>query len=408
MTILGFPVKIRAGFGIFMLLIIAINGLELGLWLAGSIAVFTLVHELGHALAARRTGSTASISLDFMAGYASFVPTRPLSRSERALISAAGPLTQITLGLIVLLAMGVDPFDHQDFAADVATLAIWWAGPLIGVFNLIPVLPLDGGNIAAEGLDYFAPGRGRRLMTTISLPLTASAFAWMILDVHLRPFAAFAGILLILQLQMRTALRVADRVVFPPTRDPGAHAEDSTWRTGHPHLPPAPFVLSPWWNAYARLRDDHQSPTSPVIDDLMNASPTTSPWWPPLAASNEQLQAIVSRLPRPLPTPTPNTSPLSAMTLLDVLRRTHHFDDAIRYGTVLFNVQPSGDVAIEIARCLAHLDQPGLAVTWLKTASRDESKLDHLRLVMAFLPEFDSLRERTDFHELAVVLNPEE
>jgi hypothetical protein len=50
MRVLGFPVKVRVGFGVFMLLIVALNGLELGLWLAGSIAVFTLVHELGHHL----------------------------------------------------------------------------------------------------------------------------------------------------------------------------------------------------------------------------------------------------------------------------------------------------------------------------------------------------------------------
>ena len=247
---LGFPVKVRAGFGIFMLLIIALNGLELGLWLAGSIAVFTLVHELGHALAARRTGSEASISLDFMAGYASFVPVRPLSRRERAMISAAGPMTQIVLGLTVLIAVGVNPFDHQQFAADYATLAIWWAGPVIGAFNLIPVLPLDGGNIASEAIDYFVPGRGRSLMGAISIPLTAGAFAFMIFDPNLRPMAAFAGLLLVLQVQIRAAERAADRVAFPLSRHPAAVAEDLSWRSGRPHLPHDPYVLSPWWDAH--------------------------------------------------------------------------------------------------------------------------------------------------------------
>lgn len=408
MRVLGFPVKVRAGFGIFMLLIIALNGLELGLWLAGSVAVFTLVHELGHALAARRSGSRASISLDFMAGYASFVPSRPLSRRERAGISAAGPLTQIGLGVGVLLAVGVNPFDHRDFAADYSTLAIWWAGPMIGLFNLIPVMPLDGGNIASEAIDYFAPGRGRRIMGAISIPLTAGAFAFMLVDANLRPMAAFAGILLVLQVQMRAAERAADRVVFPPSRHPAAVAEDISWRTDRPHVPHEPYVLSPWWEAHTRLREGSLSPIDPILEDLHRHADEQETWWPPVAATTAQLEPIVSGIPRPLPTPTASTPTRSSLTLLDVLRRTQHFDEAITYGTKLFTVQPSADVAIEIARCLVLVDQPALAVTWLETAAREPEKYDHLRLVIAFLPEFQSLQERQDFQALASALSSQE
>lgn len=406
--LLGFPVKVRAGFGIFMLLIIALNGLELGLWLAGSIAVFTLAHELGHALAARRTGSEASISLDFMAGYASFVPSRPLRRRERALISAAGPLTQISLGLFVLVAIGVNPFDHRQFAADYATLAIWWAGPIIGVFNLIPVLPLDGGNIASEAIDYFVPGRGRSLMGAISIPLTAGAFAIMVLDPNVRPMAAFAGLLLVLQVQIRAAERAADRVAFPPSRHPAAVAEDLSWRTGRAHIPHEPFVLSPWWDAHTLVVAGNSTAAVPVLEDLRNTTAEQKQWWPPVAASVEQLEAVVSRLPRPLPLPTSTTPSRSALTLLDVLRRTNHFDDAITYGTSLYSVQPSADVAIELARCLVHVEQPDLAVKWLATASRQPTAYDHLRLVIGFLPEFQLLNERRDFLDLVAQLSTED
>ncbi len=407
MRVLGFPVKIRAGFGIFMLLIVALNGLELGLWLAGSIAVFTLVHELGHAVAARRSGAQASISLDFMAGYASFVPSRPLRRLERAAISAAGPLTQISLGVAVLIVLGVNPLDHEQFAQSVATLAIWWAGPMIGLFNLIPVLPLDGGNIAAEAVDYIVPGRGRSLMGAISIPITAAAFAFMMITPNLRPMAAFAGILLILQVQIRAAERVADRISFPPTRHPAAVAEDLTWRTETAHVPHEPHVLSPWWKAFEDVRAGRPSPTAAILDDLHRSGPG-DPWWPPVAASPHQLETVVAKIPRPFPVATTRTSPISALTLLDVLRRTHHFDEAITYGTQLYTVQPSTDVAIEIARCLALVDHPALAVTWLHTAARDPDKLDHVRLVVGFLPEFQNLQERPDFQSLSRVLSPQD
>jgi Zn-dependent protease len=118
MRILGFPVQIRPGFVLFMLLIVVVNGQPMGFWLAGSVTVFTLAHELGHAVAARRTGATASISLDFLAGYASYAPSRPLTRGERATIAIAGPAVQIVLGIVVLLAMGVDPLSHSDYASD--------------------------------------------------------------------------------------------------------------------------------------------------------------------------------------------------------------------------------------------------------------------------------------------------
>src|SRR3954451_17114413 len=115
LRIFGFPVDVRPGFIMLVALFaIVYSGQgegELGIWLAASVAIFTLIHELGHAFAARATGAEASIALDFLAGYASFEPTRPLKRWERAGISVAGPGLQIALGLGVLAAMRVNPLD---------------------------------------------------------------------------------------------------------------------------------------------------------------------------------------------------------------------------------------------------------------------------------------------------------
>src|SRR5262249_39703638 len=157
----GFPVDVRPGFLVLLTLFALVysgqgEG-ELGIWLACSVAVFTLIHELGHAFAARATGAKASIALDFLAGYASFEPTRELKRWERAGISLAGPAVQIIAGSLALLAMGVNPLDYDHARESAATLAIWWAGPLIGLVNLVPVLPLDGGHIVMSGLDAIIP-----------------------------------------------------------------------------------------------------------------------------------------------------------------------------------------------------------------------------------------------------------
>ena len=122
--ILGFPVHVRAGFLYFLVLIVFINGVEYGLWLAGFMATLTLLHELGHALAARATGAQAEIALDFFYGYASFTPTRPLSRLERAGISFAGPAVQIGVGVAGLAVMGINPTDIDQVNTSAATFAL--------------------------------------------------------------------------------------------------------------------------------------------------------------------------------------------------------------------------------------------------------------------------------------------
>jgi hypothetical protein len=380
----------------------------MGPWLAGSVAVFTLMHELGHAIAARQTGATAQISLDFLAGYASFTPTRTLKRWERAGISMAGPFVQIALGCIVLLVLGVNPIDHDQFAADYWSFAIWWAGPAIGLFNLIPVLPLDGGTIVAEIIDFFSPGRGREIMVKLSPPLTAAGFIAMVMVDDLRPLAAFAAILLVLQLQTLSAnaANSPDRraALIERQRQLAAEAEDTAWTTGRPGMLQSPQVMSPWWDAYSMLRSGHSSPTSVIVNDLLNTSKDRAPWWPPHAASAEQLAPLVELLPRPLPEPTSETSEFSALSLLAILRRTGHFEDAARYGSTLFNAHPSSHTAIETARCIAMIGHYDTAAQWLIVAGRVDNQPQQLLLAVEHSAELQVLRGRTDIEELVIQL----
>ncbi len=412
MRIFGFPIQIRPGFALFMLLIVVVNGVPMGPWLAGSVAFFTLFHELGHAIAARRTGATARISLDFLAGYASFAPTRPLKRWERAGISLAGPFTQVALGCAVLIALGVNPLVHDQFAADYWSFAIWWAGPAIGLFNLIPVLPLDGGTIAAEIIDFFAPGRGRAVMVQLSPPLTAIGFVAMVFVDNLRPLAAFAAILLVLQLQTMSASSSStpDRraALLERQRQLAAEAEDTAWKTGRPGMLQSPQVMSPWWDAYSMLRAGHSSPTSVIINDLLNTATNRAPWWPPHAASNEQLAPVAAQLARPLPEPTSETSELSAMSLLMVLRRTGHYEDAARYGSLLFKVYPASVVAIETARSIAMLGHYDTAAQWLTVAGRVDNQHQQLLAALESTVELQALRGRTDIEELVIQLRNEQ
>ena len=211
----GFRVEVRPGFIVFLLLVVVMYGGAQGLWAAGSIAVFTLIHELGHATAARATGSHAEISLDFLAGYAAYVPRRPLSRLEKAGIAVAGAAAQFTSAVIVLLLMGANPFSRADITLNEATLSIWWAGIALAIVNLIPILPLDGGAIVSLFVEWLAPRRGRRAMLWFSIVVSAIGLAASIVVGPLQGFLPFAAILLVLQVQN---LRAEDNLAALRTR----------------------------------------------------------------------------------------------------------------------------------------------------------------------------------------------
>lgn len=171
---LGFPTSVRPGFWVFLVLLTLLYPFPLGLWVAGAVALFTLVHEFGHAFMARRADCVANISLDFMVAYASYRPRRVLTWRERAVIALAGPLTQVVTAHLILLALGANPFDRTDIVSSDLTVAVWWAGVALGALNLVPLLPLDGGAIVASVVEAFLPRTGRLWMMRVSLAVTAA------------------------------------------------------------------------------------------------------------------------------------------------------------------------------------------------------------------------------------------
>jgi Zn-dependent protease len=174
----GFPVRIHVSF-LIIAAIIGISGPEpnlarAGVWL-GVVLVSVLVHELGHAFAARAVGAEPTIDLYALGGLTAFAPPRPLGRWQSVGISIAGPFAGFLLGFLVLSvasALGVNhpsPFvgTHAPIG-DVIVGASVWVNLYWGVVNLLPILPLDGGNVVRSLL----PGDGEtrdRLATGISL-----------------------------------------------------------------------------------------------------------------------------------------------------------------------------------------------------------------------------------------------
>jgi len=116
-----------------------------------------LAHEFAHSLVARSRGiPVRSITL-FLFGGVSSIEREPDSPKSEFLITIVGPLTSLVIGAILLglAALTTPSVDTTDAEAALRSMGplhtvVWWLGSvnlLLGVFNLIPGFPLDGGRV---------------------------------------------------------------------------------------------------------------------------------------------------------------------------------------------------------------------------------------------------------------------
>ena len=232
--LLGFPTTVRPGFPLFIVVIAFLYPWPLGAWVGGSIAVLTVVHELGHALVARRFGCEARISLDFMVAYASFAPSPDFGRLRRALVALAGPGAQVLLATSVLLIMGINPVSRASISTSDAAVGIWWTGIVLGLVNLLPLAPLDGGAVVASALDALFPGRGQRIMLRASIVITATVVSTMVATGHTEFLMFFAFVLFFQWQTLRAERSLEGRVSLQgaqPSGDPYLDAAVATAQT---------------------------------------------------------------------------------------------------------------------------------------------------------------------------------
>jgi Zn-dependent protease len=108
---------------------------------AGSI----LWHELGHALTMRAFGFPPRIELTALGGLAHWPGGASPSAREALLVSAAGPGAGLLLGAAAwALERHAGPLPYP---ADVAFRAAIWVNVWWSLFNLLPLLPLDGARV---------------------------------------------------------------------------------------------------------------------------------------------------------------------------------------------------------------------------------------------------------------------
>lgn len=168
-TILGIPLFVDSSWFIILLLVTFSYGVDpswqtvwgalawlMGLGLALLLFGSVLLHELGHSLAAKRQGITVnSITLFLFGGIAS-IDKESKTPEEAFQVAIAGPL--VSLGLFLALsAIGLIP--AMPLAVQVVVGNVAQINLVLTLFNLIPGLPLDGGQVLKAAVWKFTGSR---------------------------------------------------------------------------------------------------------------------------------------------------------------------------------------------------------------------------------------------------------
>jgi len=132
--------------------------------------LIVLTHEFGHAMACQQVGGTANRIVLWPLGGVAFV--KPPQRPGAMLWSiAAGPLVNVALLPILYAALGMAGLmGWEQTMPDAYALLGWlsWINLRLLVFNMLPIYPLDGGQIL-RSLLWFVMGRARSLMVATIL-----------------------------------------------------------------------------------------------------------------------------------------------------------------------------------------------------------------------------------------------
>ena len=195
-SVIGIPVRVHPLFWVIALLLGSSGGIvQMLIWVL-AVFVSILIHELGHALAMRFYGQLSYIVLHFSGGLT--VPESiswggrsanvAFSPNQHILISLAGPfagfllaglvtagvlfsggsiVTGYLLGVIPLPVMAVLPIGGSILQSLV--MALLWINIFWGVINLMPVYPLDGGQVARYLLLENDPSDGVRKSLWLSV-----------------------------------------------------------------------------------------------------------------------------------------------------------------------------------------------------------------------------------------------
>jgi Zn-dependent protease len=195
--LLGVPIRVHPMFWL-MSLLLGNSWLRVGIsyLLAWVVCVFVsiLIHEMGHVLAARAFGVWSEIVLYGFGGLA-IGAGQMRSKGQHIIVCFAGPLAGfVFLGTVILVLpivsqeewsyvrnqimalLGLEAEDRDllvGFGLKRAILSdLFWINLVWGLVNLLPIWPLDGGQISKDVFAILSPRNGASIALGISMVLS--------------------------------------------------------------------------------------------------------------------------------------------------------------------------------------------------------------------------------------------
>lgn len=278
--------------------------------------VSILWHEMGHAFAFRAFGYPPAIVLHGFGGATSSLSPERLSPKRDIAISLAGPAAGMALGGLVYAAtryfdLAGTPASEGDFRLQVIIADLLFVNIAWGIFNLVPMLPLDGGRVMAASLDLVTNGRGETPALIVSLVVGA-------------------------------AIAVA------------ALATGNTW--------PALLVLFLGLNNLTTLQQKRR--LAPQKDNLENLREGYE------ALDRRDLETASRRAAAVLEDPkSPEIKASATHLLMWTQMGQGRFQDAARTGEASFAERPEAGLAYNVARAWAKAGWPNEALNWLGEAT---------------------------------------
>jgi Zn-dependent protease len=196
-SLAGSPIYLGRSWPVIAVLIVVVfgpnlaqpdRGPEYGYLAAAGYALLlllsVLVHEAAHALAARWSGHPVDrIVADVWGGHTVYDSTRT-SPGTTALIAVVGPVANLALAVVGLLLQSVTTNDTALLLLTIIT----YANLLVGLFNLLPGLPLDGGQIVSALVWRVTGRRGTGYVVAgwLGRVVAVATVAWFVVVPFLR------------------------------------------------------------------------------------------------------------------------------------------------------------------------------------------------------------------------------
>ena len=147
--VLGFDVEVDMTFGLILMLFSSsyLTRGNLPAFLEQSLILFLsiLIHELGHALAFKKFGIMSRIQLHGMGGVCIPLTNKQILHKQSVLVSLAGPFAMFIIAGIYFALDKAMVLPDSALPADRRAFIIYFINVGWGIFNLLPVFPLDGG-----------------------------------------------------------------------------------------------------------------------------------------------------------------------------------------------------------------------------------------------------------------------